>query len=528
MTKYEAIETLGEPGLAHNYRLDDINMLLGCQVISMKRGSDFTGRNSTTIFTDKKNIIKIKSFTGNSERGTMGWVTRRIQFERELGLYHPRKQWFLVKVDDEIYPANIMPYLQPLHILLEDSLIQNDGDFIPKSMDWKINVLCRVIDITLLKAADKICLDSGLSNFGYSISQDKIYYIDDDTYRWDRLISFSQVLATYIRQLDWINDEAIDAINQQINTSILKYFNNDTQWLFVLHERMKSLFVSEHKRKLLDRLLDQIRPQPVANRKSRKPVATDFSTLQQFAILGDVHANAPALKAVLTDMESKGIAHGIVVGDIVGYGPHPAACIALLAGKPLTLVRGNHDHAAACESSQGRFSKSAAWAIDWTIQQLSRKEKDWLARLETHFECDDFIAMHGAPRDPSFFNAYVYESTYEKNLDCLEERNVRMCFHGHTHIPGVYIRPQKGSDYLETSTVVALAQKVKCCLISPGSVGQPRKLSWQAQYAIYNKAEKLLEYHYVDYDIQSVIEDMRIAGFPDFVRSHLEKLVEQA
>ncbi|WP_240725200.1 metallophosphoesterase family protein [Mangrovimicrobium sediminis] len=510
-----------EVGGAGRYSLEDIDALLARGKMPMSHGGEFTGRVSTTLFTDQHNILKVKAFRGNSEKGTRTWVSSRVQTERDFGLYHPDKTWCLVELDGEVFPANIMPYLDPLHQLLETGaqLSGQRSHSLPEH-DQKVWALCQVIDMTLKKAGEKVCLDAGLSNFGYCPDRQTIYYIDDDTYQWDRFTSFSHVLLVYLRQLPWVTPDDIDVINDQIRQSVLAYFDNDPLGLYVIHERMKSLFIAEEKQPLLDRLLLNLRPPP-KSRAVRKAVPV-YNPEKKLAVFGDIHANAPALEAVLADIRRQGIEQAIVVGDVVGYGPHPAECVELMRRNDFMVVRGNHDHAASCASTGGRFSKSATWAIEWTVNTIGDADKAWLADIDTHLQCEQFIAMHGAPRDPTFFNAYVYASTYEKNLDYMVSKDLALCFHGHTHMPGVYLRPNKGMDRFEDGDVVDISS-AQACLVSPGSVGQPRNQDWRAQYAVFDCADQTVTYHRVSYDLQSVVRDMHDREFPAYVMHHLAR-----
>ena len=89
-------------------------------------------------------------------------------------------------------------------------------------------------------------------------------------------------------------------------------------------------------------------------------------------ILADVHSNLEALRAVLEDAASKGGFEEVwCLGDTVGYGPDPGACIDLLRRQELVCVVGNHDLAAAGEMSTEDFNVPAPWRptglpVSWT------------------------------------------------------------------------------------------------------------------------------------------------------------------
>ena len=79
------------------------------------------------------------------------------------------------------------------------------------------------------------------------------------------------------------------------------------------------------------------------------------------AIVSDIHANKEAFVAVLDDIEARGIEDIVCLGDIVGYGPEPAECIALAREKCRLTLMGNHDYALL--SQPYRFNPVAAQAI---------------------------------------------------------------------------------------------------------------------------------------------------------------------
>ena len=95
------------------------------------------------------------------------------------------------------------------------------------------------------------------------------------------------------------------------------------------------------------------------------------------AILSDIHANLEALRAVLADAGREGAEAVYCLGDVVGYGPEPRACLDLALDFRLTVL-GNHDHAALFDPAG--FSPSAERAIFWTRGQLEASPEPWEVR----------------------------------------------------------------------------------------------------------------------------------------------------
>jgi predicted phosphodiesterase len=239
----------------------------------------------------------------------------------------------------------------------------------------------------------------------------------------------------------------------------------------------------------------------------------------QLALLSDIHANLPALEAALDFIGLLGLDDVIVLGDVVGYGPHPVECIERLADSPFQYIKGNHDYACSLEADEApahpvAMSRDARWVADWTAKRLSAEHRRWLRELPASLQRDGWLAVHGSPVDPNRFNGYVYEMTYERNLDELHSLGLRTCFHGHTHVRGVYARVRGRLDAFYTADSQPL-EKYLHALVCPGSVGQPRNGMPGAQLAVYDRESRLVQFYSIAYAIDRTIQDMERQGFPD-------------
>src|ERR671923_321782 len=108
----------------------------------------------------------------------------------------------------------------------------------------------------------------------------------------------------------------------------------------------------------------------------------------RLAIVSDIHANLPALEAVLADVESAGPDELWCLGDVVGYGAQPDECATLVAERCALCLVGNHDLAVLGELDVSAFSPAAAAAVKWTRRVAKPATTDFLAGLqpadETH------------------------------------------------------------------------------------------------------------------------------------------------
>lgn len=492
--------------------------------VQAQRGGEFTGRPSTHVLVGRHDIVKLRTEYAVAYRSAVRFVEDAVGLERELAVHHPAKAWFLIRSEDagmaDTLIANITPRLQALHEA--EKLVQSVGfeDFLEQ--------VRRSLDMALAVAKEHDrALDLGLSNFGLD-GEGALYYLDDEVYPWDEFTSLSQHLALLVRSLPWFNETHAYAFGAWLHDRIMAWFA-DPHWTRVITEELRGVYLAPERRVVMTALIEgasdrlaSVYRSSVSPSNERaparhvapveaKPVQTEQSPV--LALLADVHANAPALEAVLNALAKKSIDRIIVLGDVVGYGPHPEQCVAMLQGMAgVRVIQGNHDHAVVTGQYARGFSHYAQWVIDWSRGKLTEEAKQWLALLPVFLHEDDWYAVHGAPLDRTFFNAYVYEMTYEDNLENLAARGVSYCFHGHTHVQQVYYRDER-RDGKETAAVQRLG-KWEQALICPGSVGQSRGGRCGAEFALFDAESKSLEMHSLPYDTDAVIQDMNRFHFP--------------
>jgi len=232
----------------------------------------------------------------------------------------------------------------------------------------------------------------------------------------------------------------------------------------------------------------------------------------RYAIIADIHANLAALTAVLDDIEGRGgVSEVRCLGDIVGYGPEPRECIALLRQTTNVCVAGNHDWAAISKIDTSDFNPAAAAANLWTAQQLSADDIEYLSSLPLVIEMDDFTLVHGSPREP-IWEYVVSVDTAQQNLAYFR---TQYCLVGHSHQPAVFTCDETGAcsaQYFVMDSPLALGESR--LFINPGGVGQPRDGDPRASYAIYDSEDRLVRLYRVVYDIRSTQAKMQAHGLP--------------
>lgn len=506
---------IGSMGETH-IPLDAIEATLTAPEQDLEHGGTFTGKPVTHIRLTAQFVLKLHLDGGfDSREMALLWGKKKQEKTRATELYHPEKTWFIHFQDDLWRIGNITPRMQPLHTCLENA---SDDQI----LQW-INHVCRLYLHHAATFHER--LDEGLSNFGLT-GNGELYYLDDDFYSWDHFLSFSAMITGWIRKhVDgWFDAAFAPRFAQALADSIKQEFAATTgiDALHTVYEHLGSHFLSdaaqercEAFRKALIEAKDQQQQLFGVDEKSvpsLQEVTEWFESNEPVALLADIHANRPALLKVLDDLTRQNISRILVLGDIVGYGPHPAECIDIIrqtAG--IVCLRGNHDHMVGTGKAIPSMHGSRLAAAAWTIEHLAAPYKKWLTELPLQWRAKPWIALHGAPQDATFFNAYVYDRTADSNLHWMQEHDFLFCLHGHSHLQGTFTL-MHGEAVRDKSIGETVLKHTT--LICPGAVGQPRAGIPGCEYAIIYPLERRLINKRLDYDIEEAITDMRREGLP--------------
>lgn len=228
-------------------------------------------------------------------------------------------------------------------------------------------------------------------------------------------------------------------------------------------------------------------------------------------ILGDIHANLEAFYAVLDHATRTGGFHAVwCLGDVVGYGPDPGACVDLLQEQSHVTVAGNHDRAAVGLLGLEEFNHYAAEASRWTASNISETQTAYLQGLPLVLTRDPFTLVHGSLRDP----VWEYLLDAEAAQATLALLQTRYCLVAHSHIPFLC---REGTQFplferLPEGKAVPLEQGR--VVVNPGSVGQPRDGDPRAAYILYDGDAGSVTLHRVEYDIPATQRKMAEARLP--------------
>ena len=254
----------------------------------------------------------------------------------------------------------------------------------------------------------------------------------------------------------------------------------------------------------------------------------------RIVILSDVHANLAALEAVLAHAGAGGALDAVwCLGDTVGYGPQPSACISRLREENATLVAGNHDRAATGAMDVDEFNSDAATAALWTRGQLGADDAGYLDSLPevayAPFEGDpslqagasEFTLVHGTLSSPLWEYLYSHEAA-RAHLDL---QRTPFSLVGHTHVPLLVVDGEDGPQGCELYALgdgdrVELSDGRRL-VINPGGVGQPRDGDPRSAYAVYDTEPATVTIHRVEYDIAATQKLMAEAGLPRWLIERL-------
>lgn len=228
----------------------------------------------------------------------------------------------------------------------------------------------------------------------------------------------------------------------------------------------------------------------------------------RFAIFGDIHANLHALHAVLSDAKEQHCTHYVCMGDVVGYNAFPKQCIEIVRKLECPVVKGNHDEQASMLGDQEGFNPLAEEAMNWTRDQLSAADKEWLRSLRMQRQVRDFTIVHATLDTPHKWG-YVFNQ-----LDAAASfsyQHTSVCFIGHTHTPKAYVRD--GSVRTIPLDTLQL-QQGKRYLINVGSVGQPRDSDWRSAYCVYDTNTSDVTLRRIEYDLAGAQQAILDAGLP--------------
>ena len=238
----------------------------------------------------------------------------------------------------------------------------------------------------------------------------------------------------------------------------------------------------------------------------------------RIAIVSDIHGNRHAFEAVLDAIDASECQEMWCLGDLVGYGAEPDACVELARRHAAVCLAGNHDLGVRGTLPLEQFSRGAALAARWTQETITAETREFLDSLEPSNIDEEVGLYHASPRDPVW--EYVL-SPLQAEL-CLDEQPHRVCLVGHSHVALSFCRLPGAMATGETRAndeYIDLARGE--WLLNPGSVGQPRDGDPRAAWLELDIDDWNARFHRTDYDIAAAGAAIRAARLPDSLAERL-------
>ena len=236
----------------------------------------------------------------------------------------------------------------------------------------------------------------------------------------------------------------------------------------------------------------------------------------KYALVSDIHANLPALRAVLADIDQKHDVNAIYhLGDLTGYAPWPNEVVALLRERRIPGIAGNYDSTVAtdykhcgCRADTPHEEELSHISFEWTRAHVTSETKKYLASLPFrvdirplggHVAGPTITLIHG---NQTLNTVYVPEDRPDSFLEKMAAAigagpGDVICF-GHTHKP--WQRIVGGIQF-----------------INAGSVGRPKDGDWRACYVLLNidDSRSRVEFVRVAYDVEEAARAIGASGLPD-------------
>jgi predicted phosphodiesterase len=237
------------------------------------------------------------------------------------------------------------------------------------------------------------------------------------------------------------------------------------------------------------------------------------------AIASDIHGNRHAFEAVIAAAQEAQVEELWCLGDLVGYGADPDACVALAEANCAICLAGNHDLAVVESLSLEDFSRGAALAAQWTIDVIRPETREFLLGLSAEGEAEGIGLYHASPRDPIW--EYVLSGLTAEL--CLDAAPQRVSLIGHSHVALSFNRPdgepasgstRRAGDLLDIGTGE--------WLLNPGSTGQPRDGDPRAAWMVLDTQAWTAEWRRADYDLAGAQTAIRAARLPDSLAERLQ------
>jgi len=243
-------------------------------------------------------------------------------------------------------------------------------------------------------------------------------------------------------------------------------------------------------------------------------------------IFSDVHGNLEAFESFFGVLDGFEYERMYNLGDIIGYGADPNACVALLRDREIPSVTGNHEDAVLGRADPSGFNPDARRAVTWCREQLTQENLDYLRTIGDFMWVDSALGktllVHGSPVDK---DEYLLNRRHaERAFESMTYKDISISFIGHTHRPCFWIQQPDGSaeffPYDQEKTPVKLNPSLKV-IVNAGSIGQPRDNNPMGCFVIWDDVKHTIEFRRFEYPIEKAQQKIYDAGLPRILADRL-------
>ena len=246
--------------------------------------------------------------------------------------------------------------------------------------------------------------------------------------------------------------------------------------------------------------------------------------MSKIAILSDIHANLPAFREVLTEIDSLKVSEVFLGGDLVGYGASPAECVDLAMTRCIGSVLGNHDEfviqrlmtRASNPDPRSKRRKDPIMAgVFRAIEQLKPKQVAWFVSQPMFEKPEEAILLHASVDEPNKWNYISSHKCAQYSLRILRGHKRHVAFVGHTHKQKIFPDLQSDLKLEQLDENTYHIPQGLATVVSVGSVGRPRGDSdTRAAWALWDPMQRTVEFRRTEYDAATAAKDILDAGLP--------------
>lgn len=237
-----------------------------------------------------------------------------------------------------------------------------------------------------------------------------------------------------------------------------------------------------------------------------------------YIVFSDLHANLEALKVFAEVAQSVKHDKKVFLGDAVGYGADPNACVEWIRDNVDIALAGNHDFAAVGKVDLSQFNPQAYQSCRWTQKGLSPANKEFLSSLPIMKEEGGICWVHSSPYEPENWH---YASSPWVRSESFKHFISPVCFVGHSHIPMI-CEEDKEDDGAVKIILSGKLEADRRYMINVGSLGQPRDGNPDPPFVIYDSESRTFEYRRFKYDFSATQYKILKNGLPSI---HADRLL---